>query len=89
MRALAELERQECRRCGGDLTVELTDRAPYEDDGDGHFHRFKTLWCRGCVDRIKRDRRVAKDNEAAEGTGVDEFPAAQIVLTERLPIPIE
>lgn len=87
LRALTDLERQECNRCGGDLTVELTDKAPYEDDGDGHFHRFRRLWCRQCVDRAKYDRKTVDDNKSVEGTPMDEFPAAQIVLTERLPIP--
>ena len=87
LRALTEVERNECKRCGGDLSVELTETPPYDDDGDGHFHRFRTLWCRGCVDRIRRDRQVVRDNEPVEGQALDEFPAAQIVLTERLPIP--
>ena len=87
LRALRELELSECNRCGGDLTVELTDKPPYEDDGDGHYHSFRTLWCRKCVARIKRDRIVAKGNKDVEGTNLDEFPAAQIVLGERKPIP--
>lgn len=81
------MERAECKRCGGDLTVELTDRPPYEDDGDGHFHRYRTLWCRSCVDRTRRDRKVMEQNKHLEGEPLDEFPAAQIVLSERLPIP--
>ena len=89
MRALREVELSECNRCGGDLSVELTDKPPYEDDGDGHYHRFTTLWCRRCVARIKRDRLTAKDNEAAEGGALDEFTAAQIVLTERKPNPTD
>lgn len=87
LRGLRELEAQECARCGGDLAVELTSTPPYEDDGDGHFHRWHTYWCRRCVSRAKRDRRVLKDNEAVEGSALDEFPAAQIVIGERLPIP--
>lgn len=87
LRALTELEKQECRRCGGDLSVELTDKPPYEDDGDGHFHRYRRLWCRGCVDRIRYDRVTLRENERAEGSALDEYPAAQIILSERLPIP--
>ena len=89
LRGLREVEARECRRCGGDLDVELTDKPPYEDDGDGHFHRFHTYWCRGCVDRAKRDRRVLRENEAVEGGPMDEFPAAQVVVTRRLPIPTD
>lgn len=89
LRALRELEASECHRCGGDLTVELTDKPPYEDDGDGHYHSFKTLWCRRCVARIRRDRQIDKANEKNVGTIADEYPQAQVVLTTRKPIPTD
>ena len=85
--ALDEIDRQTCGGCGGDLTVELTDKPPYEDDGDGHFHRFTPLWCRRCVSQ-ERNRRAleAREKELLDGPA-DPFPAARRFAIERLPIP--
>lgn len=85
MEALDELEAQTCSSCGGDLTVELTDKPPAEDDGDGHHHRVHTYWCRGCVAMVRYSRRIAKDNEGEEGKSLDLLPAASRSVLERVP----
>lgn len=81
------IDEQKCPGCGGDLTVELTDKPPHEDDGEGHYHRFKPFWCRECVDREKLHRRVAKADEELHDTPADPFPRARFYSSERLPIP--
>lgn len=85
--ALDEIDRQTCGGCGGDLTVELTDKPPYEDDGDGHYHRSTQLWCRRCVAQEKLHRQLAKSDEELRDTPADPFPAARRIAWQRLPIP--
>ena len=85
--ALDELDAQICGGCGGDLSVELTDKHPAEDDGGGHYHRAKPVWCRRCVAAEKLHRRQAKDDEALRGTAGDPYPSARRMVWDRLPIP--
>lgn len=85
--ALDEIDAQMCGGCGGDLTVELTDQHPSEDDGDGHFHRTHIMWCRRCVHNEKLRRRLQPEDEELDGTPADNFPTARLLSTERLPIP--
>lgn len=85
--ALQELEEQICKGCGGDLSLNLTDKHPMEDDGDGHFHRAKHLWCRQCVSASKLEQRQRPLDEEVEGTPADNFPRARYTTWERLPIP--
>lgn len=85
--ALDEIEDQTCNGCGGDLSVELTDKHPMEDDGDGHYHKGKFLWCRRCVSRQKVLRTVEQQDRELEGTPADNFPSARFTHLTRLPIP--
>ena len=85
--ALDEIDNQTCGGCGGDLSVELTDKHPSEDDGDGHFHRTHISWCRQCVHNEKLRRRFRPEDEELDGTVADNFPGARLLSTERLPIP--
>lgn len=85
--ALEEIDAQTCPGCGGDLSVELTDKHPLEDDGDGHYHQGKFVWCRKCVSRAKMLRTVEKEDRELEGTAADNFPGARFLSVSRLPIP--
>lgn len=85
--ALEEIDAQTCKGCGGDLTLELTDQHPSEDDGDGHFHRTHLMWCRRCVHNEKMRRRLQPEDEEFHETPADNFPTARLYSTERLPIP--
>ena len=85
--AVDEIEAQICKGCGGDLSVELTDKHPMEDDGDGHYHKGKFLWCRQCVSQIKMQRQVEQQDRELEGTAADNFPGARYTSLQRLPIP--
>lgn len=85
--ALDEIDAQTCPGCGGDLSVELTNKHPSEDDGDGHYHKATALWCRRCVSQAKLRRRTEKEDEALAGSVADNFPAARRYAWERLPIP--
>jgi len=46
-----------------------------------------TAWCRGCVAKIRHDRRQRKQQEKDEGTFFDAFPEAQVTIPERIPLP--
>lgn len=85
--ALDEIDAQTCPGCGGDLSVELTDKHPAEDDGGGHYHQAKPYWCRLCVSNEKLRRRVSKEDEALHGTSADPYPTARRYGWSRLPIP--
>lgn len=85
--AVDEIDAQTCGGCGGDLSVELTDKHPAEDDGDGHHHRARLLWCRRCVATEKLRRRQAKEDETLHGTAADPYPSARRVAWERVPNP--
>lgn len=85
--AVDEIDAQTCKGCGGDLTVELTDKPPHEDDGGGHYHRFKPIWCRECVDRERLAKRQRKIDEELADSPADPFPRARFYISERLPIP--
>lgn len=87
MEALAAVEQQTCKGCGGDLSVELTDLPPELDDGGGHFHRFTHLWCRGCVARAKLESQLARDDEKLAEANQPQYPQARFLVPERLPIP--
>lgn len=81
------IDEQRCPGCGGDLSVNLTDKPPYEDDGDGHYLRFKPHWCRECVARAKLEARLSEQEKDLAGTPADPFPRARFFAAERLPIP--
>lgn len=85
--AIDEVDAEACKGCGGDLAVNLTDKHPSEDDGGGHFHRFKQLWCRECVARIKHERMLEPSDKELEGTPADNFPRARYLTATRIPIP--
>lgn len=85
--AVDEIDAQICKGCGGDLSVELTDKHPMEDDGDGHYHKGKFVWCRGCVAQIRLQRQVEQQDRDLEGTAADSFPGARFTTLQRLPIP--
>ena len=83
--AVDEIDLQTCGGCGGDLSIELTDKHPAEDDGDGHHHRAKPLWCRRCVSGEKLRRRQAKEDEDLRGTAADPYRSARRWAWERVP----
>ena len=83
--ALDEIDAQTCSDCGGDLSVELTDKHPAEDDGDGWHHKAHVMWCRRCVASEKLRRRHEREDKELRGTSADPFPAARKVSWERLP----
>lgn len=85
--AVDEIDAQACGGCGGDLSVNLTDKHPSEDDGDGHYHKLTQLWCRECVARIRALRQLAPADKELEGTPADNFPGARFFVARRLPIP--
>ena len=86
MVALDAIEQETCSGCGGDLTLELTDKAPEVDDGDGHFHRVSDLWCRKCRSLALGRQQRDKAEEKLRGTQID--PAlGRILVAERLPVP--
>lgn len=89
MEALREIEDQTCGGCGGDLTVNLTDKPPHEDDGGGHFHRWHHYWCRECVSRARLDKQLQVDDEKLADTGMYPWPSARYLVSERLPIPTD
>lgn len=85
--AVDEIDRLTCSGCGGDLSVELTDKPPYEDDGDGHFHRVHVAWCRQCRDIGKARQPWEKAAREHAGTPADPHMQAMRFFAERLPLP--
>lgn len=87
--AVDEIDRMTCQGCGGDLNVELTTDAPWDDDGDGHYHRIHMAWCRGCRDISRAREPWEKAAREHAGTPADPHIGAMRFVAERLPIPAQ